>query len=524
MLNHVCYWNKEKNGWTPITLTEAERLFPEDDITIQSKQGLFMCDLCGKYVTLTKKTNKTHRFFKHNKWDDDKNCPERLVNQGIYGSQYKESPELPLKLTYLPESHQYKLEVGIPPIPQNYLEKYEKAKFTICIDGFDTDIYLIDRLQTNRITYFPVKTHIGKKLKLKFLDTELPKEYKIPSEVRVQQDCLVFNAKTGLKIPLLGDVTTGNEYYILTQIQLKNLPEEIYCERLCFKYSWYLYVVKTDFFTEDVARFFLDFGVRLMQKDSAVSLTPLWPVGIRSAYTYCPENNGNIYFLVSGQEVEAKVRKVESINPVSYSQYFAQQILPENESLFAVGVADTMQMLVLSRSYHTLRYIYLKPLKEKKAYIQLPRSYVLVDGEPLSSGIYPVLPQNGIKVELDRDGFIEILKKNMVIWRQDVKAGTPMNIPKEYWKYTIQVYCGLDCLWSGSFGYKLEAPKQIQNQSLNLYQLQRARGGWQELSVPKGLMLIKQCKDPKIKRWIKLQMQQGKIQRNVWLLMKRSLR
>lgn len=48
-LTHVSYWN---NGWKKISVEEASKMFPYG---AEAGSHLFMCELCGHYVTLTKR-------------------------------------------------------------------------------------------------------------------------------------------------------------------------------------------------------------------------------------------------------------------------------------------------------------------------------------------------------------------------------------------------------------------------------------------------------------------------------------
>lgn len=59
-LTHVCMWSD--NGWKRITAEQAARLHPGG--TVSAHSGLFMCELCGQYVGLTKGGEKT-RHFRH---------------------------------------------------------------------------------------------------------------------------------------------------------------------------------------------------------------------------------------------------------------------------------------------------------------------------------------------------------------------------------------------------------------------------------------------------------------------------
>ena len=48
-LTHVCMWSA--NGWKRVTAEEAARLHPGGSVSAHS--GLFICELCGQYVSFT---------------------------------------------------------------------------------------------------------------------------------------------------------------------------------------------------------------------------------------------------------------------------------------------------------------------------------------------------------------------------------------------------------------------------------------------------------------------------------------
>lgn len=71
-LNHVCMW--EGHGWKRITAEEAAKRYPYG--TIHADSGLFMCELCGQYVSLTNGSIRV-RYFKHSRAEDER--PARSV-------------------------------------------------------------------------------------------------------------------------------------------------------------------------------------------------------------------------------------------------------------------------------------------------------------------------------------------------------------------------------------------------------------------------------------------------------------
>lgn len=77
-LTHVCMWSD--NGWKRITAEQAAKLHPGG--TVSAHSGLFMCELCGQYVSLTDGTVQT-RHFRHSAYEKSKNCPERIFEPAI---------------------------------------------------------------------------------------------------------------------------------------------------------------------------------------------------------------------------------------------------------------------------------------------------------------------------------------------------------------------------------------------------------------------------------------------------------
>ncbi|MCD8049984.1 MAG: hypothetical protein LUG52_10435 [Clostridia bacterium] len=76
-LTHVCMWSD--NGWKSVTAEEAAKLHPGGHASANS--GLFMCELCGQYVTLTR-GDKRKSYFKHSASEANKDCPERTFAAG----------------------------------------------------------------------------------------------------------------------------------------------------------------------------------------------------------------------------------------------------------------------------------------------------------------------------------------------------------------------------------------------------------------------------------------------------------
>ena len=106
-LTHVCMWSN--NGWERITAEQATKLHPGG--TVSAHSGLFMCELCGQYVSLTDGTVQT-RHFRHSAYEKSKNCPERIFGTNYSSSYDAQDHELPIRIVDVSASS-FRFEVGL---------------------------------------------------------------------------------------------------------------------------------------------------------------------------------------------------------------------------------------------------------------------------------------------------------------------------------------------------------------------------------------------------------------------------
>ena len=93
-LNHVSIRDKEY-GWVHITPEDASRLFPNE--TVSSSDHVFICELCGQYVTFTG-NGFYARHFRHSRGEEIKDCDERAEQYNHYPTiQYDGQFDFPAK-------------------------------------------------------------------------------------------------------------------------------------------------------------------------------------------------------------------------------------------------------------------------------------------------------------------------------------------------------------------------------------------------------------------------------------------
>ena len=106
MLNHVCVWKDGK--WKRITEEEADKMFP---YRISSDSGLFMCELCGQFVSFTKGDTRK-RYFKHSRGETNKECEDRSI--GYYNPESIQKKDLELPIRIIQYQDDYSFQIGLP--------------------------------------------------------------------------------------------------------------------------------------------------------------------------------------------------------------------------------------------------------------------------------------------------------------------------------------------------------------------------------------------------------------------------
>ena len=143
------------NGWKRVTAEEAARLHPGGSVSAHS--GLFICELCGQYVSFTD-GQKRIRYFKHSANEQSKNCPERTFGTGYSHDYGLQEHDLPIRITNISASS-FHFEVGLIKAPIYSLGK----DFRIEIRPYNSDetyIYTKERLNNDGITYLSVRNQL----------------------------------------------------------------------------------------------------------------------------------------------------------------------------------------------------------------------------------------------------------------------------------------------------------------------------------------------------------------------------
>ena len=172
-LTHVCMWSD--HGWKRITAEQAARLHPGG--TISARSGLFMCELCGQYVTLT---------------DGDINV------------RY-----LPIRITSI-SSSSYRFELGLIRAPISSLSKDFRIEIKPKGASDVSFVFAKERLNSDSITYLPIGDRPFEKYALNFKNGNDQIREFWPAEINGidPEGAYMRFMRQNLTKPLLGSILT----------------------------------------------------------------------------------------------------------------------------------------------------------------------------------------------------------------------------------------------------------------------------------------------------------------------------
>ena len=493
-LTHVCIW--KEGSWKKININEASRLFPYG---VSANSGILMCELCGQYVTLTKRGIYSS-YFKHNSKEKNKECAERSQLYAAGNIFQAEAHNLPIKISVQP-SNKFSLSLGLISLPHDM--RKGKANYKIGISGSENFTYLFSRLNSYTITYLD----IGTKPALKYQVNVTPKIDGIrsywPSEILgIDPDGTLFDKATGKKLPYDADVQVGYDYLLLKRGYIHGSAQSVYIKEICTHteggQKWKVYEVRAIDLNEKAAKFFLDFHCRLT--DEPVTMYPVWPLYIESPYViYHKSKQINIYF--KGNAI-AKLAPVGSIRKYPYTA----------PKLLSITSSDRQQLLSAGRT-EVLKYMYFWEAELNKKGI-LPLAKVCnIAGEDIESGIQQNLPEkNTICIIPEVDGLLKIYRENIVIEQYNLSADSRFEYDGLQYGITAKIFQGLDCVWTATYEKKkiLIEPDDIEL----LLRLKSMNGNEIEVNHTLGAIANKFDKKSPVRIWVYEQIRRGKISEN----------
>lgn len=488
-----------EHGWKRITANEAARIHPGG--TVSATSGLFICELCGQHVILTD-GDKNVRHFRHKISEKSKDCPERTFGSPVHMGYDAREYELPIRICNI-TGNQFDLELGLLYVPQSVLQtqKIQQVMIQPMGNGDIPYVYSFERLNLETVTY----VYIGNIPALKYelsVDSELKDFW--PQYVRgIDRSGSMFIQKTGKKLPYGADVQVGNSYFLLSTKRIcpnfSDIEIEKICEKRILENIWYIYKVKATAFTEDVARFFLDFHCRLTE--SHLSLWPVWPVYTKTPYVIQHDRDQLLMYICGGSDI------VEKTFPVAMIKEF--YCPAENGKVIGIHCNGRQQLISVGRT-KVLEYIYFWREQLNKTKPKPVVEISDIDGNILSSGIRYELPEKRILcVNAQFDGTVIILDDGIVQEKRILKARSRIEIDNIHFGTGIKVTQGLDLIWSVI--YKRKTQEVVTCDFDIVRKLKSFHGKMIPISHEVGATISQLENYPEVKKWLYKKFRDGYI-------------
>ena len=452
------------SGWKRITAKQAAKLHPGG--TVSAHSGLFMCELCGQYVSLTDGVIQT-RHFRHSAYEKSKNCPERIFGAGYSISYSSQEHDLPIRITDV-SSSSFRFEVGLIRAPISSFSR------DFCIEikpkgVLDVSyVFTKERLNCDSITYLPIGEKPFEKYNINFKNGSDKLRGFWPTEINgIDPEGTLFEKTSGKKLTYDADVEIEKEYYLLKCGYFYKRPySSIRIQEFAQKQfgweTWTLYVVSASIFCEESARFFLDFHCRLT--NHPISLQPVWPLFVEGNYIV-KHSQDSMYMLVKGNVATVKTFPSAVVRQLNYNVV--------HPKLYEVLCSNRQQLISAGRT-QALQYTYF--WKEPLNQVGLSPKILVTDlsGSEVSPGETNNLPYNKTLIfKSTFDGEIVISNNNYVVDKRKISADKQLELDELSYDVSVQVVIGLDVVWKIDFKKRwsiitndeVEIMKQIGNVS-----------------------------------------------------------
>ena len=221
-LSHVCIWSGK--GWTHITADQAAELHPGGSVS--SYSGLFMCELCGQYVSFHQGGYQSPHF-RHRSAEKSKDCPERTFGSSYSFRYDAKIHDLPIKITGI-SSNSFYFELGLIRVPKSILS--EDFFISVTASGNRNTVFKFssERLYSEGTTFLSIGNIPYPKYTLSYSESKKELSKFWPYSINgIDVSGTLFDKKSGKRLPYDSDVVTGKDYYFLCNRSYIYFPSAI---------------------------------------------------------------------------------------------------------------------------------------------------------------------------------------------------------------------------------------------------------------------------------------------------------
>lgn len=438
----------DRDGWRHITAEEASELHPGG--TVSAHSGLFVCELCHQYVTLTDGDIRI-RYFKHSRGEADKNCPERTFGAGYTSAFNPGYHELPIRIIVSPSS--FTFELGLIQVPSELLDKKLCIEIKPCEKSGRAFTYDYGRIKSNGTTYLSIGDYPVKKYTLtQNCNADL---YKFWSKeiTGMEPDGTLFDKVSGRKLANDSDVEIKKEYYLLKRGPLyyygSDIKSQFILEKRVNGEIWRLYTVSASDFSEEAAKFFLTYHCWLTERP--ISIQTVYPLFVEGNYVV-KHSNDNMYIVVGGNEPHLK--SFPSALPLRLSPKELRPVL------YRLNCSGRQQLISAGRKYSNpaLQYTYFWKESLNCEGTSPQVSVTDLSGIQIVPGEVDLLPKNKtLRFKSKYDGELIVAKDDYIIDKRRVFAGKYIELDGLSYGMEVRLVVGLDCVWRIRFRKPLKS-------------------------------------------------------------------
>lgn len=454
MLNHVCVWKDGK--WKRITEEEADKMFP---YRISSDSGLFMCELCGQFVSFTKGDTRK-RYFKHSRGETNKECEDRSI--GYYNPESIQKKDLELPIRIIQYQDDYSFQIGLPEIPENILEKQQTNEVIIANEYEEKRIYSFERLAFRGTTYVDVGKRLASRYELKLgQDTEDIWEFWPKTTITNGREGRLFDVKTGKMLPFDTDVEVGKLYYYFTkEFLLPRVSPSL--KRVSKLDNGNLYMVSATNLDEENAKFFLSIRARLT--NTPLMTLNIWPPSANQDGVVRHTSHAVWMYLSGNARVTVDDRLVSPIGEEK-----------DNWSLYRIPIRYNRQFALIGRT-GVLDYCRLQR-DEKKYEVEDAKVEITdINKNPLEGYKQQKLPpEKKIFIQAEYDG-IAIIQGKERYFKKKITSDRVTPIENIDFGTSITVTVGCDVVRQIYFEPKKKNRNNEVNWSDFLHRIREAKG------------------------------------------------
>ncbi len=409
-------WTRNRNGKMERTI--AEKIDHERKWSVPASSHEFVCYSCLQYVAFVKGTPKVSPYFKHSKSEIDKSCEDRSFGTGTYryGQDLTDVPD-PIRFIFVGNSPCF--EIGFFPVKAAAIEKAMKAGTKVRIKGRNglPDEYFVDRSRFEPHTTTWIRLPFGWASDYRVDIEPMDQSLRVWDIKRTMvKPIMVFDGRTGRRIPKRSDITVSKEYYVFCDKGKQFYPREgiEFGHKIVVENKWCFYPMKVTVLNEYTSDFCLEnFRLILTSLPSEIGL--LWPPTVENE-DVIDTNQKRLILHIQGES------DLETF-PNYGSTRKELMKLASNQKVYELDVVNALQMVSATRYSQRVKFKYIRPWEENPV-IQEPAVKILDDkGQAIPDEMKRAPDRGIIRIESEVDATAEVESYDGFLYRARISAG-----------------------------------------------------------------------------------------------------